>query len=389
MRKAAAIFVVAFLIRLAVAVHLFGALPPHRMWGVNEAGGIAAAIVTARAFSTPFHDAHGPTAWLPPGYPAILAAVFEIWGVRTSASAVAAVVVNILCASFTAVLIYRLGAGLFGDLVGLVAAWAWALCPYLALIPFILWDTCLSGLLLTYGTWLALKEGHSRGGTIWCGVVWGVTGLVNPALLAAFPFVLIFLWFRDGRRWGRAAAVLGISVAVLIPWQARNFVAFHRVFFVRSNAWAEIYYGNVSFDAHPVGPTMQYQREGEIAYEDQLKRQVIEHIEEQPGKFLRDTAGRMFQFWISPQGFVVFTVPVFLLGICGLGLAARQVGYYAIPFIGTIALYPMVYYVSYIFSRYRYPIEPILYIAAAFALMEAWKAAVNWLPKVPAELNRE
>ena len=56
-----------------------------------EAGRIARALVTGYGYSDPFANiflAHtGPTAWLPPLYPLLLAAIFKIFGVYTLQSA--------------------------------------------------------------------------------------------------------------------------------------------------------------------------------------------------------------------------------------------------------------------------------------------------------------
>jgi hypothetical protein len=33
-----------------------------------------------------------------------------------------------------------------------------------------------------------------------------------------------------------------------------------------------------------------------------------------------------------------------------------------------LIFYPMIYYVTYVFSRYRYPIEPVIYVLAAYGV---------------------
>ena len=56
-----------------------------------EAGRIARALVTGYGYADPFANvwaAHsGPTAWLPPLYPLLLAGIFRVFGVFTPASA--------------------------------------------------------------------------------------------------------------------------------------------------------------------------------------------------------------------------------------------------------------------------------------------------------------
>jgi hypothetical protein len=54
-----------------------------------ETGRIARSIASGQGFSSPFASGTGPTAWLAPIYPYLLAGVFKVFGVYTNASAVA------------------------------------------------------------------------------------------------------------------------------------------------------------------------------------------------------------------------------------------------------------------------------------------------------------
>jgi hypothetical protein len=40
------------------------------------------------------------------------------------------------------------------------------------------------------------------------------------------------------------------------------------------------------------------------------------------------------------------------------------------PFACVLALYPLVYYLTYSFARYRHPIEPLMYTLGGYALSE-------------------
>ena len=53
-----------------------------------------------------------------------------------------------------------------------------------------------------------------------------------------------------------------VCVLGILPWTARNFRVFGQIIPVRSNFWAEVYFGNVDFSVHPVGNSMVYQHEG-------------------------------------------------------------------------------------------------------------------------------
>ena len=77
-------------IRLAVVGFLYPERlnPDRNHWRfAGETGHIAQSIVEGNGFSSPFHGPTGPTAIMPPIYPAIVAGVFSIFGIYTKASA--------------------------------------------------------------------------------------------------------------------------------------------------------------------------------------------------------------------------------------------------------------------------------------------------------------
>jgi len=59
-----------------------------------ETGRIAASIATGHGFSSPFQPQTGPTAWLAPLYPYLLAGVFKLFGVYTRSSAIVILSIN-------------------------------------------------------------------------------------------------------------------------------------------------------------------------------------------------------------------------------------------------------------------------------------------------------
>ncbi|HEY6943856.1 MAG TPA: hypothetical protein VI431_01860, partial [Candidatus Acidoferrum sp.] len=52
----------------------------------QETGSIAASLATGKGFSSPFGKETGPTAWLTPVYPLLVAGVFRVFGIFTRAS---------------------------------------------------------------------------------------------------------------------------------------------------------------------------------------------------------------------------------------------------------------------------------------------------------------
>jgi len=338
------------------------------MWGSNEAGMIARRLLLDHRFGSTFHDYNGLTAWLAPGYPCVVAAVFVIFGVETRMSAMALMALNAIFSSLTALVACKLGSLVFNRTTGLAAGWVWALTPMGALLPFLIWDTCLSALMLSWAllTWVTA---NSTRGWVRSGIVWGLGGLVNPSLLAPLPLLIVFSWWRDKKRKACAWVLLSCGI-LLLPWCMRNELAFHRVIPIRSNFWAEVYFGNVDFSLHPLGNSMEYQRLGEIAFVEHLKHGVVEHIRNHPAHFAGETLDRALLFWILPSSWMALTIPLAVGTVCGLGLAIRNAGGRTLPILLPLLSYPLIYFISYVYSRYRHPIEPFMYILTAYALCE-------------------
>jgi hypothetical protein len=368
------------LVALAMRLAAVGVLLNHRQlsWGVNEPAGIARAIVEGRGFASAFHDSNWSTAWIAPVYPALLACVFRIFGVGTSASVVAAVLLNVVFASLTAVVLAKLGREQLGETAGIVAAWAWALAPPLLFMPWLPWETCLSGLVLAVGFMATLRLGMASRlrEWAWCGAIWSFAALLNPSILAPLPVLAVGAALQ-GRRWKGLAMMMGVSVLGVLPWTARNFVVFGRVVPIRSNFWPEVYFGNEGFSLHPTGNSMLYQKEGELQFAADLKDRTLGFVRSNPREFVRLTQARIVAFWALPSQQRPYPVALLLMAVGGI-VQARRRGRRWAAFASILVLYPLVYYLTYSFSRYRYPIEPIMYSLAAYFLCELL-ASGRWL----------
>lgn len=156
----------------------------------------------------------------------------------------------------------------------------------------------------------------------------------------------------------------------IAPWTTRNFVTFHKILPVRSNFWPEAYFGNVSFSPHPTGNSMLYQKEGEIAFGADLRARVIEHVRSRPREFVRLTGRRIYAFWTEPLRFGPYAAIVSLAALIGIGVAARRRSHACFGLFSALAFYPLVYYLTYTFARYRHPIEPLMYTLAGLAVCE-------------------
>jgi hypothetical protein len=376
-RSRVAIFAFAFLLRVGLCLHMLESIPLARFWSVSEPGAVAVAVLEGKGFASPY-DAKQPTAWIAPFYPVmVVASTFRVLGAYSAASTYFLIVLNALFAALTSLVVCALGERSFGTSTGATAGWLWATSFSNAVLTLLVWDTCLSGLLLSFGFLLFLKWEESFNYQRWgmTGAFWGVVLLVNPALIAPLPFLWMLFWYRErkrGRRvWKQVAFALAVMAAVVSPWLVRNYQVFGKPVFVRSNYAAELYYGNLGFESHPLLATQEYQRVGEMAYVASKKRAVAEYIRSNFGSFLQQSEGRVVAFWTVPRITGAYWPIISLLVWCGLALALLEGKRDGLAYLVVLAIYPAAYYFSYVFEKYRYPIEPLMFVMAGHVLVQS------------------
>jgi 4-amino-4-deoxy-L-arabinose transferase-like glycosyltransferase len=401
------IFVVALLLRLLVIAvgHTYRITPrgDHFQFGW-EVGRIARAVATGQGFSNPTDLTTGPTAWMAPVYTYILAGVFKLCGVYSAASAWVILVFNSLCAALTCLAIYRIGSRIYGEGVGRVAAWTWAVFPYLIYFPVrVVYDSCLSALLVSMALLLTLRMADSPPtARKWAGfgLLWGVMLLTNPGLITLLPCCLLWLWRRNPRRIGGPALCILVTALVVAPWTVRNYRAFGKFVFVRDNLPMELSMGNNNEsegfwtrEEHPANDrhTMEkFQQAGEIRYMEERGREFREFVSEHPGRFAYFTLKRAMYFWIGPPQLSLvggydlqisrhvnfFLEAAFAFAGLWLTLRRRRVqGYLLACFL---LMYPLPYYLVSPYPRYKHIIEPEMMLLIVYAFCEARGVEVRW-----------
>lgn len=379
------IFAVAFLVRLYFFVALFRNSPVQRVWGTGyEACHIAASLASGLGFSSPFGVPTGPTAWVPPVYTGMLAAVFRIFGAYSTSAAWTMLLLNAVFAASTAVAIYLAGEKLFGNGVGAISAWIWACSPYVVIMSLKVWETSLSALLVVLGLLLYEHIRHSRTSMncVGWGLFWGFAVLVNPALGIFFLVLSVGAGWPERRRLLRCIVVaFVISGAVVGPWIARNYFRFHNFVPVRSNFSEELWLGNHENvtgpndeTRHPLadsGELAAYRQLGEHEFLSAKLSAATMFIRAHPGDFARLTLRRITYFWISPLG--SWWLYISLLSFVGLALTIRKNLLQSLPFATAVLLFPAVYYVTHSDNWYRHPIEPLMILLMVFAIVTIWR----------------
>ncbi|HEY2548093.1 MAG TPA: glycosyltransferase family 39 protein [Candidatus Acidoferrum sp.] len=368
----------------------------------TETGHIAYSIASGNGFSSPFQRDTGPTAWLAPVYPYLLAGIFKLFGIYTLHSFLAALFLNILFSSGTCVPVFYAGKRVAGLGVGSAAAWLWALFPNAIIIPFEwIWDTSLSALLLATLLWATLELKESRRLRNWClyGLLWGFAMLTNPAVALLYPVLLAWAAYRvaNGQRtsaWlARPALAGGITLLCCVPWTVRNYVQFHKFIPLRSNFAFELYIGNNENydDQHRLRPgavtqdreILRYLHMGETGFMEEEKRKAVAFIVAHPRIEAWLVAQRFVDFWTGTSTplaafrqadslclrliLLINDAAPFCASL-GIVVLLATKNRYALPLVAIPIVFPLLYYVTHTSLRYRHPIDPIVVLLAAIGV---------------------
>jgi 4-amino-4-deoxy-L-arabinose transferase-like glycosyltransferase len=346
----------------------------------------------------------GPTAYRPPGYPYVLAALYRLTGTATSSSRF--VVARVLSALF--------GTGIVG-LIGLIAwmLWGWGapmltamglatVYPPLVTIGDSMLAEPLFGLLVlsAVAATLMARRGHHR--LRWAALVGGLLGL---AVLARTNGIILVLPLTAGvwaqPRLTRASlsgvgALLVVALLVLTPWAVRNALAFHQFVPLTTQAGFTLAgrYNGVSFrtpDADWRVPSMApyntfvRAHESEARIEQRFRSYALRFMEGHPAYVLKvgyfnlgrllGTEGPSFERDGAAErglGLRSSDLDVYSFYVLA-GLAAAALGLGAIraapAFLWGV---PLAIAASLVFitadMRYRFPIDPFLILLVAGAI---------------------
>ena len=398
--------VVAFAVRMALLWWIHRDRDAHQFLFFptsHEAWEVAWAMVRGKGFSAPLSGMHGPTAWVAPAYPWLIALALKVSGQDSYAATILCLFLNCLVSSLTCCPLYGIGKKIGGREVGLASSWVWVFLPTALLFPLEwLWDpgfSAFSVALLIYWTLDFHEDAHLAA---WAGygALWAIAILMNPAIGILFP--LLLLWLVQQRRrsmlpWRSQAAVSVLLLIVcLAPWTARNYAALGTWVPVKDNFGLELWLGNnpgvkrnLSPDHHPVADPHEMQlllSLGETRYMQAKQREAVEFIKAHPGIFLKLVMGRFLDTWTglgdipsdrwvsalrAGGAYIRFTSALSLLAFAGLYLAWRSLGWEAAPVCIAPIVFPIAYYLTHSTLRYRHPIDPVLTVLAVFALAHA------------------
>ena len=158
-----AILALALLLRLLILWFVIARFPHNWLYSRGiELGTLAQSLVAGQGLSSPFGGSTGPTALLAPGYPAIIALIFRIFGSFTFAAAIAVMAMQLLFSLLTVLCIMQVARQSFGIRTANASGMFWAVSLPLIWMPTIFWETCLSTMLLVGMMALALHCSEVR-----------------------------------------------------------------------------------------------------------------------------------------------------------------------------------------------------------------------------------
>jgi 4-amino-4-deoxy-L-arabinose transferase-like glycosyltransferase len=372
--------------------------PDRDYWRfAGETGRIARSIVQGKGFSSPLFAETGPTAWMTPLYPYLVALSFRLFGVYSKAAAIFLLSLNSAFSALTCLPVFFMARRSFGEVTAFRAGWAWGLFPYAIYFPGnFIWSTVLTTflLLLAFAYGLRLEDAPGPKAWIKFGVLGGVAALSDPISITVLAPLAEWSWYRAWQRGGNwllgASAALAFMV-VVSPWFVRNYRVFGQVIPFRDNFGLELYVGNHgetwhwAAGPHPTNDAeewQEYQQLGELRYMQRKQDHALGFISQHKARFLSLSLRRALYIWTNYWSFdrryleeepfdipaVFLTSALSLLALWGLWIAGCNFGSAVVPYAIALFFFPIVYYITHLEDYYRRPADPFYVVLAVYAV---------------------
>ncbi len=281
-----------------------------------EAGSIAKSIAETNSYASPLGVNTGPTAWLSPLYPFLLGLIFKVFGVYTYASALVALLLNAFFAAATCLVVGLISWLAFRDrLAAVSSAVLFALAPPVTLMSTTIWDTTLTGLIVSACILVLILMQRAPSSHLAClaGLLGGLLFLSNSASIPFFAVCVVAACWRDrAHRVSRIALALGIAFLMSFPWIVRNRIVMGK-FEPRCCAGVEMKLGNnddvwvhgrssfIPAD-HPSNDKREmamYRTMGETAYDAASMAAGLNYIRADKWRYLMLCERRIRDYWFG------------------------------------------------------------------------------------------
>jgi hypothetical protein len=271
---------------------------------------IAQSLAGGEGFANPFGRRTGPTAWMPPVLPTVLAGLLWVCGGNGDGVMLAVIFLQVYVLIGTGLLVLALA----HRTTARAGTWAAVAVFLVALVCH--FHECFQ---FTHDSWLVLLAIDLLvAGFCWCrplprrltaagwGLFGGLCALINPLVGLVWGVGSVLAGVRL-RAWSPLAVAVLAAGLTLLPWTVRNFLVFGRLIPVKSNAAYELYQSQClqpdgliqrrTFAQHPLQggsrEGRQYDTLGEMAFLDQKRAQFREAVRADPVDFLDRVASRV------------------------------------------------------------------------------------------------
>lgn len=349
-------------------------------------------------FGHPFAETidTGPTAVVPPLYPALIGILIRLFGGSAAWFILSGGV--ILMQALSVSLLPRLSRMFFDDArPGVCAAILCILLPVYSWMPY--WDAmyAAAGLMLfCVASKRLLDAGGSRfTAAMLTGFFSGFLALMNPATLFVSVPWIVFAASESGKRWSwkeriRLAGCCAAAMTLMVlPWSLRNYSHFGTLS-LKTNLGMTLFASNNDCASssllselisgcyaahHPYGSLAEAEllkSTGEAGYDRYRIAATMDWVRAHPGRFAGLTLRRIAEFWFPNPGYGVYVLGIWVItaiSIPGLFLMRRNP---VLKYLGAVfLLHPCLYYVVVSDYRYRYPILWLSLLPAGYAISAA------------------
>ncbi len=363
----------------------------------------------------PATPAGEPTAHWSYLYTYFLVAVYWLFGPHPLAARLVQVVIVGVLHPYLA---YVLGRELFNEVTGLVAAGITAVYLYfiyyaaaLMTEPFYITAILLSLLLAVRLARSAGEEtGRGRILALQLGLALGAAILLRQLFLLMVPPIYLWIWWPARKRQVvnllLTTAVIGLMILPATLYNARRFDSF---VLLNTNAGFAFFWGNNPIYGYEFQPILNQDETSygelipvelrsldEAALDRELLKRGLQFVVEDPGRYLILSLSRIppyFMFWPSAEsslisnlarlGSFTITLPFMVLG---LFQALKRRPSLSSPLVLMLLLalgYTGVHVLIWTLIRYRLPVDGVMVIFAAYALVNL----VGW-PRIAALVSQ-
>jgi 4-amino-4-deoxy-L-arabinose transferase-like glycosyltransferase len=377
-----------------------------------EMGRVARSLVEGQGFSSPLPSPTGPTAIVGPVYPLLLAGIFKVFGVYSTASSVAARILQSVVSSVTCLFLYFCGRDTAGERAGKLAALAWAVFPLNVFFSVArVWETTFTALLVAALFWFMLSSRDSLSYLRWAavGALLGIAALISTSLVVlVVPFGISAL-VRSRMRVLLPAMVGAFTCLVVVsPWIIRNHSQFGK-FMLRSNfplefrvGNNELSYGQKIESFHPSNtPSLNqhWTEVGESRFMEEDRASNAKFLSEHFGEFSFSTVNRIVNYWtgawLKPiTGFpnewpmICATSTLSLFGFLGLWQMFSKGNCAASMYAGCLFIYPVVYYITTSQPRFYHAMTPLVILLGSYWILNCWdKFTSQWRERAQFEVS--